>query len=63
MTIQWIDKALRAPEPADADALGCVLVWHVYQRCMVMGLREAIKNRYVTHWARLPEGPEGRENE
>lgn len=58
MTREWIKKSDRPPTEADCDALGCVLVWHIYQGAMVYGLRNAIDNQFMTHWMRTPEAPE-----
>lgn len=55
---RWINKHDRLPTKADADPLGCVLVWHIYQRCMVMGWHQVENHIYVTHWKPLPDGPE-----
>ena len=32
-----------------------VLVWHVYQKCMVYDSRKARKNRFVVRWMEIPE--------
>lgn len=59
MLVDWIEKAKQPPTEADADPMGCVLVWHLYQGVMVYGWRNANENRFMTHWARTPQRPEG----
>ena len=36
---------------------GCVLVWHVIQGVLVYQWHMVMKNEYITHWTKLPEGP------
>lgn len=55
----WIDKRIRPPTAGDADHAGCILVWHRYQGVMVSDWRNAIQNRYITHWMIPPSGPNG----
>lgn len=55
----WINKHRRLPRPEDTDDHGCVLVWHVYQGCMVQGRHSLINNGMITHWQPLPKPPAG----
>ena len=55
----WTDMRERKPEREDADVYGCVVVWHRYQGVMVMGWREAARNRFALYWSRPPGPPEG----
>lgn len=56
---EWKDVQERMPEAADADKTGRVLAWHALNGCMIMGWFLIGDNRFVTHWRRLPEAPEG----
>lgn len=58
MMREWIKKSDKLPTEADCDALGCVLVWHIYQGAMVYGMQVTIENKFITHWMRAPEAPE-----
>lgn len=53
----WIDIKERPPTRRDVDQWNCVMVWHRYQGCMIMGLEYAIKNSLVTHWRHTPPKP------
>ena len=46
------------PTEADADVQGCVLVWHVYQRVIVLHVRN-LENfgTFITHWMPTPAAP------
>lgn len=46
----WINKSIRPPTQADADAWNCVIAWHEMQGCMVTGWHNAINNSFITHW-------------
>ena len=54
----WISKAERPPAAEDADAQGCVLVWHQYNHVMVMIWQHALENRFVLAWMHVPPMPE-----
>ena len=55
----WIDVRKRMPEAQDADATGRVLAWHALNGAMMIGWNRVPENRFITHWQRTPEGPEG----
>lgn len=57
----WVDKRDRMPAKADCDAWGCVLIYDRYNGVMVTGYlnRQQLDRHGVTHWARIPAGPEG----
>ena len=59
MERSWVSLDVRAPGIADADAQGCVLVWHEYSGAMVYHIENIHRNCYITHWMRLPSGPKG----
>lgn len=56
---EWIDVRERLPNKRDAEWTGRVMVWHALNGCMLTGWYMVKDNRFVTHWRRLPEGPEG----
>ena len=53
MTGKWLDMGT-CPVPEDGKTR-YVLVWHVYQKCMVYDSRKARKNRFVVRWMEIPE--------
>lgn len=53
----WISRQERMPTAEDADALGCVLVWHIWQGVMVMGWHQVENNRFVSHWTPMIQPP------
>lgn len=53
----WLVKTQTPPTAEDSDTAGCILVWHQYQGVMVYNWREAIINRFITHWMRAPGAP------
>lgn len=59
----WIPTAERMPEQADADPWGCVMIWDHYNGCMITGWQnhQRLEAEWVTHWARIPRGPEREE--
>lgn len=61
---EWVRIADRKPRHEDADAWGCVLIWDRYNGVRVTGYRnhQMLDAEYVTHWARIPDGP-GEEGE
>lgn len=63
MAAGWISAAEEMPTEADADAQGCVLVWHALNGAMVTGWHQVARNRYMTHWMRTPAGPDARGEE
>lgn len=58
-SVVWNLCADRMPKERDADAWGCVLVWHKYQGVMVTGWHRVQENEFYVAWARTPMGPEG----
>ena len=56
----WISSRESAPTAEDADAQGCVVVWHAYNGVMVAQWRQVAESVYFTHWMRPPGPPEGR---
>lgn len=54
----WIDAQERAPTRADADVHSCILARTVYGETIVTGYHQIGYNGAITHWQRLPEGPE-----
>jgi hypothetical protein len=56
---EWIPVEVRKPTKEDADFAGCVLVWHLYNGCMVTGYHNVGENRFFTHWMPPPDAPEG----
>lgn len=46
----WVDRDERLPTEKDADAQGCVIVWHVYNGVMVTGWFNVENNRFISHW-------------
>lgn len=59
-TIEWVDKRDRMPTAADADAVGAILAWNVYDGLHLTNpavFRSC--GTFYTHWATPPEGPEG----
>lgn len=59
----WIDKETHPPSGADADEYGCVLVWHAFQGNMITGWRNALSNRFITHWQPTLPPPESTRRE
>lgn len=55
---QWISKDDRVPTEADADAQGCVLVWHLYNGVMITGWHRLPESLFFTHWMPPPAPPE-----
>ena len=55
----WVALSERPPTEADGDAQKCVLVWHELSGCMIYQVTNIEHNSFLTHWMRLPEGPEG----
>lgn len=53
----WMDAAAKPPGEADADEFGCVVVWHLYNGCMVAGWKQARDNPFMTHWQPCPSPP------
>lgn len=60
-TAEWIDKYERMPVESDCDPWGCVLIYDQLNGVMVTGFRnrQQLNRQGVTHWARIPVGPEG----
>lgn len=56
----WIDASERPPTERDADEQNCVLAWHALNGAMITGWHQLGRNRYLTHWQKLPGKPEGR---
>ena len=48
----------RLPMRCEADAQGCVLVWHEFNGCMLYSWDRITHNRFITHWMVLPGRPE-----
>lgn len=57
----WNNASERMPTAADADKKGCIVVWHKLNGVMVTGWHRMEENRFMTHWQRCPEAPEGME--
>ena len=57
-TTGWIGVRERYPTAEDADACGCVLVWHIWQGVMVMCWHQVAQNRFVSHWTHTLQPPE-----
>lgn len=57
--IEWVNKADRLPIESDADDWGCVLVWHIYNGCQILGWNNprVHDSSLITHWAQLPKDP------
>ncbi|NLV59169.1 MAG: hypothetical protein GXY67_10410 [Clostridiales bacterium] len=55
---EWIHRDERLPTAEDADAYGCVLVWHTFNGHMITGWHQLPSNRYFTHWMPTPCPPE-----
>lgn len=55
----WIDIQVIRPTEQDGDACGRVMVWHVLNGAMLVGWFKTGENRFITHWRRIPEGPDG----
>lgn len=53
MNNRWEDMAT-CPVPDDGKSR-FVLVWHIYQTCMVYDCIKARKNRFVVCWMEIPE--------
>ena len=56
---EWIDVRDRMPTADDADASRCVMVWHTLNGVMMTGWHHVRENRFITHWQKAPECPEG----
>ncbi len=56
--MHWIPTAQRMPAEADADAYGCVLVWHRYNGAMVLHVHN-VENfgAFITDWMPTPAAP------
>ena len=54
----WVSLSERAPTEKDGDAQKCVLVWHELSGCLIYNVTNIAHNSFLTHWMRLPEGPE-----
>ena len=50
---------IRKPGIDDGDANGYILVWHIYQRSMMMHWSQSIGNPYITHWMRTETAATG----
>lgn len=57
----WRKKSHNSPTKADGDKGGCVLAWHIYNGCMVTGVKNARDSSFITHWQKLPLGPDGQD--
>lgn len=53
----WIDASKIKPTQADADAQNCVLAWHCYNGCMLIGWWQFEKNKLLVYWQRCPRPP------
>lgn len=49
----WHDMST-CPRSEDGKAR-CVLVWHVYQMCMVYDCEKARENRFIVRWQEIPD--------
>lgn len=59
-TIPCVDKQERMPTEEDADRNRCILAWHVLNGWIpTTPAAFAQYGTYLTHWARMPEPPEG----
>jgi hypothetical protein len=58
--VEWIPKGERMPTEADGDPWGCVLIYDRLNGVKITGLRNVLEigRSMVTHWARIPRGPE-----
>lgn len=59
MEDEWVALCERPPTKADADAQGCVLVWHELSGALICHISRIHANSFVTHWMRLPRAPRG----
>ena len=59
MIREWTAKSERLPTEEDADEWGCVLVWHLYNGCQMLGWNNPMlkSSTYITHWMRPPHMP------
>ena len=53
----WIDASEIKPTKNDADAQHCVLAWHRYNGCMIIGWWQFKENKLLLYWQRLPRPP------
>jgi hypothetical protein len=55
--------AERRPTAQDADAWGCVMVWHIYNGTQMLGWDNPLMgtSKLITHWMSPPAAPEGGE--
>lgn len=55
----WIPISERRPTAQDADAWGCVLVWHVYNGTQMLGWDNPMlgTSKLITHWMSPPDAP------
>lgn len=63
MSMTWIPMAERRPTAQDADAWGCVMVWHIYNGTQMLGWDNPLMgtSKLITHWMSPPAAPEGGE--
>lgn len=59
MIREWIVKTDRLPTEEDADEWDCVLVWHIYNGCQMLGWNNPMlkSSTYITHWMKPPDMP------
>lgn len=59
----WIPLTKRRPTAQDADAWGCVMVWHIYNGTHMLGWDNPMlgTSKLMTHWMSPPDAPEGGE--
>lgn len=57
----WRETTPNTPTRRDGDANGCVMAWHIYQGCIVTGAKNARDSSFITHWQKLPLGPDGQD--
>lgn len=55
---EWISVKARLPTEEDADPVGCVIVYHLFQGVMVIGWHQIAGGGYYTHWMPTPAPPE-----
>ena len=62
--IHWVDKRERMPTEKDADEHGTILAYHTLNGTVPSTPKAFVQyGTYMTHWARMPEPPEGKEGE
>lgn len=61
--MEWIRTSERMPSADELDVHGCVLAWHLFSGCVVIGAKSLIGSTTLLYWMPCPKAPEGAEKD